>query len=41
MTAETEDLLRRLDAMARRSDELFGEQNPLLRFVRSVARHRG
>lgn len=30
VTAETEDLLRRLDAMARRSDELFGEQNPLL-----------
>ncbi len=30
VTAETEDLLRRLDAMARRSDELFGEQNPLM-----------
>lgn len=29
VTAETEDLLRRLDAMARRSEELFGEQNPL------------
>src|SRR5690606_24422425 len=28
-TAETEDLLRRLDAMARRSEELFGEENPL------------
>jgi len=30
VTAETEDLLRRLDAMAKRSDELFGEQNPLM-----------
>jgi hypothetical protein len=29
VTAETEDLLRRLDAMARRSEELFGEENPL------------
>lgn len=30
VTAETEDLLRRLDAMARRSEELFGDQNPML-----------
>jgi HPt (histidine-containing phosphotransfer) domain-containing protein len=30
VTAETEDLLRRLDAMAKRGDELFGDQNPLL-----------
>jgi len=30
VTAETEDLLRRLDAMARRGSELFGEDNPLM-----------
>ncbi|MFU8830227.1 MAG: hypothetical protein ACNA8P_12450, partial [Phycisphaerales bacterium] len=30
VTAETEDLLRRLDAMARRGGELFGDDNPLM-----------